>query len=82
MRGRSCRRAGPVQHRGFLLGGGSSLGDEPASVRNLDDYLEALYDDLKQKVKATAKLAQLSRRVEHLEDLINHESNSNYHYFV
>lgn len=60
---------------GDMGGNGAGISDsDPASIRNIDDYLEALYDELPAKVVATAKLAQLSRRVEHLEELITHDS--------
>lgn len=60
---------------GGNAGGNAGLSDDtPASVRNIDDYLEALYDELPEKVKSTAKLAQLSRRVENLEELLAHDS--------
>jgi len=45
-----------------------------ASVDELDQYMEALYEDLKEKVKATAKICQLARRTELIEVLLGHET--------
>ena len=45
------------------------------SADDLDDYLEALYDeDLEQKVEASAKIALLVKRTDRLEPLLAHES--------
>mmetsp|Transcript_10146 Transcript_10146/g.17438 ORF Transcript_10146/g.17438 Transcript_10146/m.17438 type:complete len:799 (-) Transcript_10146:291-2687(-) len=47
---------------------------EVADVDNLDEYLEKLYDDMEEKVKATFMIAQLARSTENLEVLLMSEN--------
>ena len=42
---------------------------EQATMAELDDYLELLYDDLPAKIKGTGMILQLARTPEHLHDL-------------
>ena len=56
-------------------GGGGGRGGLQASFDDLDDYLEALYDDsLAVKVNATAKIAALAQRTDQLEPFLMHEA--------
>lgn len=59
---------------GAGVGGAAGEGVQ-ASFEDLDDYLEALYDDsLAVKVKATAKIAALAQRTDQLEPFLMHEA--------
>ena len=42
---------------------------EQATMVDLDDYLELLYDDLPAKIKGTSMILQLARTPDHLLDL-------------
>eukprot|EP00050_Salpingoeca_kvevrii_P021998 m.119622 g.119622 ORF g.119622 m.119622 type:complete len:749 (-) comp9559_c0_seq2:85-2331(-) len=44
--------------------------DTPASMSELDQYLDQIYDDGAAKVEATSKILQLARNQDNLEDLI------------
>lgn len=57
------------------MAAGDAASELPANVHDLDEYLEALYDDdIKVKARATGQIAQLARRTEHLEELISSEN--------
>lgn len=59
---------------GAGVGGGVGEGVQ-ASFEDLDDYLEALYDDsLAVKVNSTAKIAALAQRTDQLEPFLMHEA--------
>ena len=42
---------------------------EQATMSDLDDYLEQLYDDLPAKIRGTAMILQLARTPDNLQDL-------------
>lgn len=42
---------------------------EKASIRNVDDYIELLYEDLAEKVKGSRLILQLARDPDNLEEL-------------
>jgi hypothetical protein len=44
-------------------------------VQELDDYMEKLYEDsVDAKVTATAKISQLFRNADYLEELLSHDA--------
>eukprot|EP00276_Gloeochaete_wittrockiana_P011053 CAMPEP_0184665670 /NCGR_PEP_ID=MMETSP0308-20130426/58158_1 /TAXON_ID=38269 /ORGANISM="Gloeochaete witrockiana, Strain SAG 46.84" /LENGTH=798 /DNA_ID=CAMNT_0027109807 /DNA_START=91 /DNA_END=2487 /DNA_ORIENTATION=+ len=46
---------------------------EQASIADLDDYIENLYDDMEKKVKGTSMILQLARSAANLEHLIQND---------
>ena len=46
-----------------------SQASEQATMTDLDDYLELLYDDLPSKIKGTGMILQLARTPDHLHSL-------------
>ena len=50
----------------------SSLNTEVASISNIDDYVELLYEDIPAKVKGSALLLHLTRNPDNLEELHQH----------
>jgi len=48
---------------------------DPAYIEELDDYMEKLYEDkVEDKIVATAKISQLFRNADYLEDLLSHDA--------
>nr|XP_040224868.1 kinesin-associated protein 3 [Anopheles coluzzii] len=47
---------------------------EKASIRNVDDYIELLYEDLAEKVKGSRLILQLARDPDNLEELEKNEA--------
>uniref|UniRef100_A0A182P2A7 Kinesin associated protein kap n=1 Tax=Anopheles epiroticus TaxID=199890 RepID=A0A182P2A7_9DIPT len=47
----------------------STVDTEKASIRNVDDYIELLYEDLAEKVKGSRLILQLARDPDNLEEL-------------
>ncbi|KFB52104.1 AGAP000187-PA-like protein [Anopheles sinensis] len=47
---------------------------EKASIRNIDDYIELLYEDLPEKVKGSRLILQLARDPDNLEELEKNEA--------
>ena len=45
---------------------------EAASINDIDDYVELLYEDIPAKVKGSALLLQLTRNPDNLEELHQH----------
>ena len=45
------------------------IGKEQANIYNLDDYMEMLYDELPDKLRASALILQLARQPDNLEEL-------------
>lgn len=42
---------------------------EPANIRNIDEYIELLYEDLPEKIRGSALILQLARHPDNLEEL-------------
>lgn len=49
---------------------------EKASIRNIDEYVELLYEELPEKIRGSALILQLARHPDNLEEL---EKNGEYH---
>uniref|UniRef100_A0A182N1L0 Kinesin associated protein kap n=1 Tax=Anopheles dirus TaxID=7168 RepID=A0A182N1L0_9DIPT len=54
--------------------GGPAVDTEKASIRNVDDYIELLYEDLAEKVKGSRLILQLARDPDNLEELEKNEA--------
>ncbi|XP_052901215.1 kinesin-associated protein 3 [Anopheles moucheti] len=52
----------------------STIDTEKASIRNVDDYIELLYEDLAEKVKGSRLILQLARDPDNLEELEKNEA--------
>nr|CAB3259116.1 kinesin-associated protein 3 [Phallusia mammillata] len=52
----------------------SILDGELASINNIDEYVELLYEEVPSKIKASALLLQLTRNPDNLEELIQHNT--------
>uniref|UniRef100_A0A182W502 Kinesin-associated protein 3 n=1 Tax=Anopheles minimus TaxID=112268 RepID=A0A182W502_9DIPT len=52
----------------------SAIDTEKASIRNVDDYIELLYEDLAEKVKGSRLILQLARDPDNLEELEKNEA--------
>ena len=50
--------------------------DEVANVTDIDNYIELLYEEMPEKVRASALLLQLARNPDNLEELVQ---NGKYH---
>lgn len=44
--------------------------DEVASINDLDEYIELLYEDIPDKVRGSALILQLARNPDNLEELL------------
>uniref|UniRef100_A0A182QJ16 Kinesin associated protein kap n=1 Tax=Anopheles farauti TaxID=69004 RepID=A0A182QJ16_9DIPT len=53
---------------------GPAVDTEKASIRNVDDYIELLYEDLAEKVKGSRLILQLARDPDNLEELEKNEA--------
>lgn len=42
---------------------------EKASIRNIDEYVELLYEDLPERIRGSALILQLARHPDNLEEL-------------
>lgn len=42
---------------------------EAANIRNIDDYIELLYEDLPEKIRGSSLILQLARQPDNLEEL-------------
>lgn len=51
---------------------------EKASIRNVDEYIEYLYEDLPERIRGSALILQLARNPDNLEEL---EKNGNKYIF-
>jgi len=60
----------------------SLLDGELASVNNIDEYVELLYEEVPSKIKASALLLQLTRNPDNLEELLQHSNSGFVHCFV
>lgn len=47
--------------------------DEVANINDLDDYLELLYEDIPERLRASALILQLARNPDNLEELFQNE---------
>lgn len=52
----------------------STVVDETASINNMDDYLELLYEEVPNKIRGAALILQLARNPDNLEELFNNET--------
>lgn len=48
---------------------------DKATIRNIDEYIELLYEDLPERIRGSAYILQLARNPDNLEEL---EKNGNY----
>ncbi|XP_018609807.1 kinesin-associated protein 3a isoform X1 [Scleropages formosus] len=48
--------------------------DEEASINNIEDYVELLYEDIPEKVRGSALILQLARKPDNLEELLQNET--------
>ena len=55
-----------------LNSSGTSSDTEAASINDIDDYVELLYEDIPAKVKGSALLLRLTRNPDNLEELHQH----------
>lgn len=44
--------------------------DEEASINNIDEYVELLYEDIQEKIRGATLIFQLARNPDNLEELI------------
>lgn len=47
----------------------SPVEPEKASIRNIDEYIELLYEDLPERIRGSALILQLARHPDNLEEL-------------
>ena len=45
--------------------------DERANINDIEDYIELLYEDIPDKVRATALILQLARNPDNLEEVVH-----------
>uniref|UniRef100_A0A7N6BY72 Kinesin-associated protein 3b n=1 Tax=Anabas testudineus TaxID=64144 RepID=A0A7N6BY72_ANATE len=48
--------------------------DEEASINNIDEYVELLYEDIQEKIRGATLIFQLARNPDNLEELIQNET--------
>lgn len=48
--------------------------DEVASINNIDEYVELLYEDVQEKIRGATLIYQLARNPDNLEELIQNGS--------
>lgn len=48
--------------------------DDKASIRNIDDYIELLYEELPERIRGSAYILQLARNPDNLEELERNEA--------
>lgn len=52
---------------------------EKASIRNIDEYVELLYEDLPEKIRGSALILQLARHPDNLEELEKNGEHSDFY---
>uniref|UniRef100_A0A7N6AIJ2 Kinesin-associated protein 3b n=1 Tax=Anabas testudineus TaxID=64144 RepID=A0A7N6AIJ2_ANATE len=62
-----------ISSRDFKSYQGMEL-DEEASINNIDEYVELLYEDIQEKIRGATLIFQLARNPDNLEELIQNET--------